>query len=855
MRAKEVTTLWIENKPVGGGVAEFYEYTDGIISIDIRRGMNEYLGPHTQVDTGSLIITSRNPNLDPMATGSLVRYKNRIKVMVDGEIIFIGRIENIDVKYNPKNEPPLITITAFDYVRDLIENRWTNSAYFEEAYDVFTQIDGAGYGGVGDNDPLYSSGGNVLPWILDRDETDGYNRIFGGASCTQLMQYIDYRNMIADFELSSTIFRERGIYIAGEGGYTETLWDVGNWIGNNYYGYKLNDTFYSIFAKTALANLGYFYCKANGQWNYVGRTGLNPGVHRIDFSSEGQPGTESYRTINITDGFERIFNKITATWQEGAPYNATPIPETTQTLTESQNGSIGLWGLRELTLNPESARTDTINPSFEDWHETLFEETAYPHREVASISWNGMNNHNVAKLTDINDEIHIQYVSDLVSISADYRIVGIRHRIDADDWIIEYILRNYNYAIGSGEVQIPVIVASDTSVTNIEPVNFSISNGANFFDASWNFGDGIGTSTSFTPTYTFTNVPIPGQTYAVTVTCTDLLGRTVTSLPVQMTVTGQTPILYNINRLDKYTEDEVGQNWFRVNASNYDTLTWQVLNVEKGAMWAPGTYTSTNHRRPTPSYPYGAFIGADSFVGGSVPAGSTGEVTMRVTGTNIYGSTFRDITFDSFSTGRENLDFNARYIRISQKYTGTVQYAFTGAFTTGNYHDINPNTFIKNIYTHNFNGLGSIIQAVNNNGTITTHDGTPFNLATHSGLLTDLNDNTGIRINTNLGTLVSANKYRMNPDWYIVIDLGSIKSLVNIFPEFNDLLDGFPFRTKSTSTGGDIYVSFSTTQSNGGATTGWTTYASHYGFEQTNSTYWDAGSAVALKRYYLTPEY
>ena len=848
MRAKEVVTLWVENKPVGGGAAQFYEYSDGIISMDIRRGMNEYLGPHTQIDTGSLIVTSRNPNLDPMATGSLVRYKNRIKVVVDGSIIFIGRIENIDVKYNPRNEPPTITITAFDYVRDLIENKWTNLTYLNEAYDVFTELTG-----VSDNDP--STG---LPWTLDRYDwptTPGVenNRIQGGMTCGQAIKYIDYRDMVTDFVASANVKVEDSMYEVG--GYTQSNINKGNWIGDGYYYTKLNDTYFDIFRKLSIANLGYFYCTADGTWNYITRQGNNSGTHRIDFSSEGQPGTESYRAINITDGFEKIYNKVSLSSQEGSPYYSTPVAENTTTQTDENSGSINLWGLRELSLNAAGTDFDGLEP-FDQWDDWFMQETAYPHREVSSISWNAMNNHNIAKLTDINDEIGVQYVSDLVSISANYRIVGIRHRIDANDWIVEYILRNYNYAIGSGGVTLPVIVASNTNVTNTQAVNFSISNATNFFDASWNFGDGIGTSTSFTPSYTFSNIPIPGQTYPVTVTCTDLLGRTVTSTAVQITVTGQTPILYNINHLDKWNADEVGQHWFRVNASNYDTLTWEVLNTEKGYMWSPGTYTTTNHKRPTPSIPYGSFNGAGSYqAGGSVVPGSTGQVTMRVTGTNTYGTTHRDLTFDAFSTSRENVNTSARYIRIKQKYTGTTQYAYTGSFVTNNYHDINPDTFLKNIYTNNFNGLGTIIQAVNNNGTIKTHDGTTFNLGTHAGLLTDLNDNTGIKINTNLGTLVSTNKYRINPDWYIVIDLGSTKSLLDITLEFNDLLDGFPFRTKSSSTGGDIFVSFSTTQSNGAVDTGWSSYSSLYGYEQTNSTYWDAGSAVALKRYYQTPTY
>jgi hypothetical protein len=846
MRAKEVVKLFVENRPVGGGAATFYEYSDGIISMDIRRGMNEYLGPHTQIDTGSLIVTSRNPNLDPMAAGSLVRFKNRIKVQVDDQIIFIGRIENIDVKYQPKSEPPIITITAFDYVRDLVENRWTNQTYLDQAYDVFTLITG-----VNDNDPGYAGG---LPWSLDYIN-NGAERVYGGATCTQLMKYVDYRDMVPDFAVAASAYIEPSIDISDSTPTGVAKYAVGNWIGNNYSGWKLNDTFYSIFSKLALSNLGWFYCKADGTWSYVGRTGNTIGGHRIDFSSEAQPGTESYREINITDGFERIFNKLNVSYTGSAPFNQTPIPETTTTWTKTSSGSSGLWGLRELSLNPAEASDFEYYPNYTTFSEKFFEEAATPHREVNTITWNAMNNHNIAKNTDINDEIGIQYVSDVVSISANYRIVGIRHRIDANDWIIEYVLRNYNYLASSGEVVVPVVNASSTNVTNTETVNFSVTNAAQFISATWDFGDGT-TSTSFTPSKVFSNLPPAGQTYGVTVTCVDTLGRTIQSAAVQMTVTGQTPILAVPQHYDRFTSDTVGQHWLYVNASNYDTLTWQVLNTERGVLWNPGTYTSTNHKRPTNTYPYGSFTGSGSYqTGGIIKPGSMGEVTVRVTGTNTYGTTYRDLTWDAYSTDRENINgFNARYIRIYQKYTGTSQYAYTGSFVTNNYHDINPQTNIKNIHTYNFAGTGTIIQAVNNNGTINIQDGTAFNIGTHAGYLTDLNDNTGITINTNLGTLVSGNKYRINPDWYIVIDLGSTRSLTSIFPEWDMDKDGFPFRTKKTLTSGDIYISYSTTQSNGGVDTGWSTYGSFYATPQTSSI-WDAGTSVVHKSYGLSAQY
>lgn len=90
-------------------------YDDGIISIDIERGNQEYNGPFTFPDPGTVTLVTRNPQLDPYIN-NLIRYNTKIAIRVDSVRIFTGYIEGINVDYQPHDKPPIITIKAIDLI-------------------------------------------------------------------------------------------------------------------------------------------------------------------------------------------------------------------------------------------------------------------------------------------------------------------------------------------------------------------------------------------------------------------------------------------------------------------------------------------------------------------------------------------------------------------------------------------------------------------------------------------------------------------------------------------------------------------------------------------------------------------
>lgn len=92
------------------------DYTDGTIDIDIVRGIqNQYEGPWQQVEAGVLTLTTRNPNLDPY-TNSDIRMNREVRVTALDDAIFTGRINGINVDYQPKGKPPIITISVIDMI-------------------------------------------------------------------------------------------------------------------------------------------------------------------------------------------------------------------------------------------------------------------------------------------------------------------------------------------------------------------------------------------------------------------------------------------------------------------------------------------------------------------------------------------------------------------------------------------------------------------------------------------------------------------------------------------------------------------------------------------------------------------
>lgn len=210
MRAKDIIKFYIK---VG---AVWTEYSDGILNINIERGMNEYTGPQDLPDAGLLRLTSRSYDLDPYVNSN-VRIGKDVKVEANGTPIFTGKLIDVNVEYRPKGEGPIVTLNATDIVgtmqqhvlRDTFKSRlgpsWMNLFDFDQELTIcgtpnqsYTEIinwDATNYGiNLGYGDGYVSPPAGTTAW-------DFYKRVLNG---NLSFAYADANNNIytyADYPL------------------------------------------------------------------------------------------------------------------------------------------------------------------------------------------------------------------------------------------------------------------------------------------------------------------------------------------------------------------------------------------------------------------------------------------------------------------------------------------------------------------------------------------------------------------------------------------------------------------------------------------------------------------------------
>jgi PKD repeat protein len=473
MRAKDVIQFFIKED------STWVEYTDGIINIDILRGIDEYIGPWQQSDAGQIVITSRNVDLDPYVNAQ-VRMNKEIRITANTTPIFTGRISNIDVDYQPKGKDPIITINGIDFIGTMkkhilsdtfVKTRpqgWTGIALLQDlttseiaGYSNPTRLSYGGY---------FASGGGIP----------------SGTSCYDA--------------LSLRLSQQLGFVYANRN--NEVI----------YYGHQ--EFFPAGTAPYEQASV-------------------------IDFKSDGT-GT-SYKAINLNDGFERIVNQLSISdsggqWVSPSYTAFTPWSQTSSTYKNTP--SVNLWGSTLLTLPITSGYTAPAPASqtYQDFSNAIFIESANPQREVQEITWDALKDTSVAKNMEIFSNIDIYHEVDSLTIDRKYSVVGIKHRITESDWDMTLVLRNFYYV----ETSMPdpvVLVEEDATGDTNHYFNFSIDFPADQIQSVlWHFGDGS-TSTSLTPSKKYSST----GTKNVTVDVTNLFNWSKTSAIFPVTVVGAAP--------------------------------------------------------------------------------------------------------------------------------------------------------------------------------------------------------------------------------------------------------------------------------------------------------------------------
>jgi PKD repeat protein len=257
---------------------------------------------------------------------------------------------------------------------------------------------------------------------------------------------------------------------------------------------ELGTTVYDALNTRVKTDLGFYFANARNEIEYYRRDrndplhpfNANPALITFDYDGNDT----SYRTISLNDGFEKIVNEVVIT--------GTGDIDTTN-VTVTAGDSVNLWGKTSATAE---LATDNI-ASLQAIANEILVEMAEPIREIYEISWDATLDVDTAKTVDIMDNIHINHtINQTTSIDRKYGIVGLKHEINADNWIVTYIVRNYDYQ--STSIPNPVIVITPPSGGAEVDFNFSYThpNPELITGQTWDLDDGF-TSTAASTTVNY----------------------------------------------------------------------------------------------------------------------------------------------------------------------------------------------------------------------------------------------------------------------------------------------------------------------------------------------------------------
>lgn len=535
LRPHEVFQLYIYNT----ATSAWAEYSDGIIDVDIKRGAQEYKGPFTQSDVGQMIVRTRSMEVDPYQN-ELVRYNNQIRItaktpaVVNGinqmiqSTIFTGFIEGINVEYRPKTEDSIVTITAIDVIGQLYKHVLSEDFIdLQESWTMGELINAI------DNEQEFAWMNGVLRYVADRPA-----------------------------------------YAVGAIGSNTTAWDALTIRAKTDLGF--------LFARRASNHIGYIACdkdSPNNPYNQDGSS-ISKNILGQPFKSDGTGA--SYKSIQISDGFERVVNDLT-------------VKGFQSDVRSTNDNSVAIWRKTQANVNVSTNDVEDMQTIANE----VLQEMSEPIREIFSLTFDGRKYGNMARLAEITATVDIVHeINESLTIDRKYSIIGINHKIDYETWDVTLQLRNIAYQDAS--IDNPIISVSPSSGTNATDFNFSytITNPALIVSQSWDLDEGF-TSTSATPTVNY----VSGGTKTITLTVLTIYGYTITS-SIQLEVSGALP-----SGTINHTVSGAGIYSFSFSGDPATTYYWQFGNGKTSNAMTPTTYYDT-----------------------------AGSITVSLQVTNIYGT-------------------------------------------------------------------------------------------------------------------------------------------------------------------------------------------------------------------------
>jgi PKD repeat protein len=520
--------------------SNWIEYTNGIIDVDIKRGAQEYKGPFTQSDVGQMIVRTRSMEVDPYQN-PLVRYNNQIRITaktvetIDGNIttttrtIFTGFIEGINVEYKPKTEDSIVTITAIDIIGQLYKHVLSEDFIaLQESWTTQELISAM------NTEDEFNWLNGVLRYIVDRPQ-----------------------------------------YAVGAIDSNTTAWDALTIRAKTDLGF--------LSARRNSNHLSYVSCDKDSPINPYNLDGYNLSLWESGESFKSDGTGASYKSIQISDGFERVVNDLT-------------VKGFSTDVRSTNDNSVAIWRKTQANVNVSTNDAEDMQAIANE----VLQEMSEPIREIFSLTFDGIKYPYMAGRADTENTVNIVHeINESLTIDRTYLVIGVNHKIDYETWDVTLQLKNVAYQDASIDNPIiSVTPASGTTATDFT-LSYTITNPSLIVSQSWDLDEGF-TSTDLAPTVNYAT----GGTKTVTLTVLTIYGYTITS-SIQLEVAGALP---------------AGVINHSVSADNIYTFSWSG-DPATTYYWQFGNGKSSNEANPTTYYE------------------TASGITVSLSVTNIYGTT------------------------------------------------------------------------------------------------------------------------------------------------------------------------------------------------------------------------
>lgn len=365
---------------------EWTEIMDGVLSIDIKRGVDTYTGAYALPvpSVGVMHIVTRNKTLDPNVNIYMVP-KTKVRLRRGNEVIFQGRMNNQFVDYRSDKDNPLISFDVMDPIADLQMTTTKLSSIDAHGNQSWNQRITTLFSNAGKEDlPKNIYGGGKIRHGYWEDDSTLWEALILASNTEGGFIFYDKEGVL-NCHASETI--PTGT----------TLMEFNN-EDTSKYGYKniaLDYNIQSTINEVSGTNKYAYYTK--------------------EFQEDPETFYGEFKTV------EKIVSEVME-------------PKRRQAL-------INRYGTHAMNVETNFNLAEDPN-AHTSWANSILNKWQKPTPLVKEIEWDGKKNPSLAASSEILDRIKVHHKTDSFTYEETLTTIGVQHTFNADQdtWRVKFIL-------------------------------------------------------------------------------------------------------------------------------------------------------------------------------------------------------------------------------------------------------------------------------------------------------------------------------------------------------------------------------------------------------------------------------